>query len=478
MRVLICGGGYVGMYSALRLQRRLRGSPHEIVLVSPENYMQYQPFLPEAASGQIEPRHVVVPLRQVLRRTTLVIGEVERIDHVRRTARVLAPDGHRAELPYDHVVLGPGSRSRVLPVPGLAERAIGFKTVAEAIHLRNQVLSRLDAAAGAHSEEERRAALAFVFVGAGYAGVEALAELEDLARDAVRYHPTISREDMRWVLVEAADTILPEIGRDLADYARRRLEARGIEVLLETRLESAEGGVMRLSDGRAFSADTLVWTTGVKADTMPGRSGFPTDAAGRVIVDEFLRVQDTEGAWAAGDCAAVPDLTTGGLSPPTAQHALRQARRLAENLAAAIANREPRTFRYRNLGQLASLGRYKGVARVLGIRLRGFPAWFLHRTYHLVMMPTFNRKVRIALDWTVALLFPRDITQLGSLQDPFGPFGRAVEAARRPDRGGREAGGGPEPARQREADAPGEAGAPRPGEGPREGAGPPATTRG
>ena len=425
LRILIVGAGYVGLYAALGLERRLQRHEAELVLVNPESFMTYQPFLPEAASGQIEPRHVVVPLRTVLKRARLLTGTVRALDHDRRVATVAPSEGEAYELTYDVVVVGPGSISRVLPVPGLAERAVGFKTVTEAIFLRNQVLSRMDVAESTEDAPARRRALTFLFVGGGYAGVEALAELEDLARDACRYYRTVRREDMRWVLVEAAGGILPEIGAELGEYAIQRLRRRDIEVHLETRLESAAGGRMVLSSGESFDADTLVWTTGVRAHPAVARMGFPLDERGRVIANEFLRVRGVPDAWTAGDCAAVPDVTTGGVSPATAQHALRQARRLARNLAATLRGREPQPFRYRQLGALVSLGRYKGVARVLGVRLRGFPAWFLHRTYHLSRIPTANRKVRVMLDWTVALFFRRDVAQLGSLQHPREPLREA-----------------------------------------------------
>jgi NADH dehydrogenase len=428
VRILIVGGGYVGLYAALGLQRRLGGDEADLVLVNPQSFMTYQPFLPEAASGQIEPRHVVVPLRTVLKRVRLITGTVRALDHPRRVATVAPTEGDPYELAYDVVVVGPGSVSRVLPVPGLAERAVGFKTVTEAIFLRNQVLSRMDVAESTEDQEVRRRALTFLFVGGGYAGVEALAELEDLARAACRYYRTVRRRDMRWVLVEAADGILPEIGAELGDYAVQRLRRRDIEVMLRTRLESAEGGRMVLSDGEVFDADTLVWTTGVRAHPAATRMGFAVDERGRILADQFLRVRDVADAWAAGDGAAVPDVTTGGLSPATAQHALREARRLASNLIATLRGEEIRPFRYRQLGALVSLGRYKGVARVLGLRLRGFPAWFLHRTYHLSRIPTANRKVRVVLDWTVALFFRRDVVQLGSLQHPRDPLREAGEA--------------------------------------------------
>jgi NADH dehydrogenase len=435
MRILVTGGGFVGTYAALRLERRLpAGSGHQIVLVNPENFLQYQPFLPEAASGNIEPRHVVVPLREVLRRTRLVVGEVEAIDHDARRARIRTiADDEPLDLHYDALVLAPGSVSRVLPVPGLADRAIGFKTIAEAIHLRNVVLSRLEAAAETTDPDHRRALLTFVFVGGGYAGVEALAELEDLARAALRRYPELHDVVPRWVLIEAATSILPELDAGLARYAQSLLARRGVDVRLETRLESAEGGVMRLSDGDVFPAETLVWTTGVRPHPLAAHAGLAVDAQGRVTTDEFLRVLDADGgpvpgAWAAGDAAAVPDPASGRPCPPTAQHALRQARCLADNLAATIEGRALRRFRYRNRGQLVSLGRYRGVAKLPGrIRVRGFVAWWLHRTYHLAMMPTINRRVRILLDWTVTLLFPRDITALGSLQRPREAFAKAAQ---------------------------------------------------
>jgi NADH dehydrogenase len=432
MRVVVCGGGFVGVYAAMHLERQLRGPDDEIVLVNAENYLQYQPFLPEAASGTIEPRHVVVALRQVLRRTRLVVGEAERVDHDERVAHVRTLDGAPVELPYDDVVLAPGSVSRVLPVPGLAERAVGFKTIDEAIHLRNDVLARLEAAAETRNPDRRRALLTFLFVGGGYAGVEALAELEDLCRDALKRYPELAGTRPRWLLVEATGRILPETDRRLAEYAQRRLTRRGIEIRHDTRLESAEGGLMRLSNGESFPAETLVWTTGVRPGPLAARSGFPVDEKGRVTCDEFLRVRHGDGrvvpdAWAAGDAAAVPDVTTGRVSPPTAQHALRQAKRLARNLVAASQRRPLRPFKYHNRGQLVSLGRYRGVAQLPGrIRLRGMPAWWLHRSYHVAMMPTLNRKVRICLDWTVALLFPRDVVALGSLQRPREAFLRAV----------------------------------------------------
>jgi NADH dehydrogenase len=426
-RILIVGGGYVGMYTALDLERRLDPAPDRIILVNPENFMQYQPFLPEVASGLIDPRAVVVPLRRVLRRTEVVVGEVERIDHEARTARVRLTDGLLRDEPYDVLVLGAGSRSRVLPIPGLAEHAVGFKTVAEAIWLRNRVVSRLDAADELQDREARTAALTFVFVGAGFAGIEALGELEDFARAAMRVYTGLRREDMRWVMIEAGARILPELDLRLAAYAARRLQERGIEIRTQTQVAEVDDAVVHLTTGESIPIGTLVWTAGVRPSELGRESGLPVDEAGRVRVDRFLRIEGLADAWAGGDVAAVPDPDApAGVSPPTAQHALRQARRLGANVAVTLAGRPPTPFRYKNKGMLCSLGHYKGVADPLGIRIKGFPAWFLHRSYHLFYMPTIGRKVRIAADWTVSLLFPRDIAQLGSLEHPRDEFRRAA----------------------------------------------------
>jgi NADH:quinone reductase (non-electrogenic) len=429
-RILVVGAGFAGLYAAMHLRRAL-DLGFRVTVVNPENFMQYQPFLPEVASGTIDPRAVVVPLRHILRRCEVVIGEVERVDHDARSARVRLADGTTTGLAYDVLVLAPGSWARVLPIPGLAEHGVGFKTVQEAIWLRNRVLSRLDVAAETDDPDRRRAALTFVFVGGGFAGVEALGELEDLARDALGSYPDVSASEMRWVLVEAAGAILPELGEDLASYASEILRERGIEILLNTRLGSAVGGRIELSDGQSFDADTLVWTAGVKPSPLAAESGFPVDETGRIHTDAYLRVEGVEDAWASGDAAMVPDLRTGEANPPTAQYGMRQGKWLARNLVAALEGRRLELFDYRGIGSVCSLGRYKGVAMIFGIRLRGFAAWFAHRTYHLYAMPTLARKAKIAADWTVALLFPRDLAQLGSLQNPRMPFERAAGSAAR-----------------------------------------------
>jgi NADH dehydrogenase len=422
--ILVVGAGFAGLYAAMGLRAAVAAG-HRVTVVNQESFFQYQPFLPEVASGTIDPRAAVVPLRRVLKHCRILIGEVIRVDHDAREALLRTASGDERPVGYDVVVLAPGSRSRVLPVPGLAEHGIGFKTVQEAIYLRNHVLAQLDVAAPEEDAARRRAALTFVFVGGGYAGVEALGELEDLARDAIENYPDLDAPEMRWVLVDAADRILPELPEGLASYAQDLLQRRGIEVKLSIRLDSAEGGMIRLSDGDAFPAETLVWTAGVKPSPLARSSGLPVDEQGRLLVDRYLRVEGVEDMWAAGDAASVPDETTGGLSPPTAQHGLREGKRVAANISATLAGDPLQPFIYANIGGVCSLGRYKGVAIVKGFRFRGFLGWFLHRSYHLLAMPTWTRRVKIAMDWTVALLFPRDLAQLGSLGRPRDPFEQA-----------------------------------------------------
>ncbi|AKA04672.1 NADH dehydrogenase [Streptomyces noursei ZPM] len=447
-RILVVGGGYVGLYTALHLQRtlkqELRQGTVEIVVVDPEPYMTYQPFLPEAAAGSISPRHVVVPLRRVLPHCTVLIGEITAIDHTERTATVATLAAEQAGdadvvLPYDELVLAPGSVSRTLPVPGLADVGIGFKTVEEAIGLRNHVLEQLDIASSTRDPEVRDAALTFVFVGGGYAGVEALAELEDMARYAVRYYHNVQPEDMKWILVEASGRILPEVGADMGRYTVRELRARNIDVRLETRLESCEKRIVRLSDGSRFPSRTLVWTAGVKAHPIVAASKLPLTDHGRLRCTAALRVDGVDHAWSAGDAAAVPDLTAppsaapdapGAVCAPNAQHAVRQAKVLAENITATLRGGEVRDYAHKYVGSVASLGLHKGVAHVYGRKLKGYPAWFMHRAYHLSRVPTFNRKAKILAEWILAGLFKREIVSLGSLENPRAEFELAAGTGR------------------------------------------------
>jgi NADH dehydrogenase len=429
-RILLVGGGYVGMYTALRLQRLLdlRNGEATVTVVDPNSFMTYQPFLPEAAAGALEPRHVVVPLRTVLPRCRVLTGQVSAVDHSRRTATVMPGEGPAFELAYDHVVVAPGSIVRTLPIPGLAEVGIGFKSVAEAVYLRNYVLSRLDAASSSVDPVLRSRALTFVFIGGGYAGVEAMAELEDMARSACRYYHGLRPEDMRWVLVEAASRVMPEVSLSLAEYTVAELQRRNIAVALNTRVTSLLGGHVVLSDGQEFDAETVVWTAGVKPHPLLGATDLPLDERGRLKVTPDLRVEGTTGAWSAGDCAAVPDLTKGdgATCGPSAQHAVRQSKVLGSNIVKALRGRPLEDYRHAYAGSVASLGLHKGVAEIYGVRLRGIPAWFMHRTYHLLRVPTFNRKVRVASDWSLALFFRREVVTLGSWTDPKAGFRRVA----------------------------------------------------
>ncbi|WP_327402989.1 NAD(P)/FAD-dependent oxidoreductase [Streptomyces sp. NBC_01288] len=433
-RILVVGGGYVGMYTALRLQKKLkreikRGQV-EITVVSPDPYMTYQPFLPEAAAGSISPRHVVVPLRRVLGRCRVVIGEATAIDHGKRTATLSTlateEEGTGAEeLAYDELVLAPGSISRTLPIPGLAEHGVGFKTVEEAIGLRNHVIEQMDIASSTRDPAIRDAALTFVFVGGGYAGVEALGELEDMARYAVRYYHNVDADDLKWILVEASNRILPEVGEEMGTYTITQLRRRNIQVLLETRLESCVDRVAVLSDGQRFPTRTLVWTAGVKPHPVLAATDLPLNNHGRLKCTAQLTIEGATHAWAAGDAAAVPDVTAsepGTTTAPNAQHAVRQAKILGDNIAHSLRDEPLETYAHKYVGSVASLGLHKGVAQVYGRKLKGYPAWFMHRVYHLSRVPTFNRKARVLAEWTLAGLFKREIVSLGSLEHPRAEF--------------------------------------------------------
>jgi NADH dehydrogenase len=401
---LILGGGFAGSYVARLLKRR------GATVVSHENFMLYTPLLPEAASGTIEPRHVVVPLRQMCPHAELVLGDIRRLDREARAVVVESLAGE-LEIGYENLVVALGAVTRALPIPGLTEHGVGFKDLADAIALRNRVLLQLERAS-LHPDDPSE--LGFVFVGAGYAGVEALAELHDMAHAALRYYPELRDRPQRWVLVDAAPKILPEIPRRLGEYAARRLAKRGIEIHVGTTLESYDGGVAVLADGTQVPARTLVWTAGVRANPLLADLGLPLDDRGRVVVDAMLRVEGADRIWALGDSAAVPNTRTpGAVDPPTSQHALRQARRLAKNLSG-----RPEPYGYRMLGQVATLGRFKGIAEIPGMHLWGFPGWFVTRTYHLYQLPLLSRKLRVVVDWTVALFFRRDIVELSMLGHP------------------------------------------------------------
>ncbi|MEU6999604.1 NAD(P)/FAD-dependent oxidoreductase [Nonomuraea sp. NPDC046570] len=434
--ILIVGGGYVGMYTALRLQRKLRRELRDgrvrMTLIDPNSYMTYQPFLPEAAAGNLSPRHVVVPLRRVLPQAEILNGVVTEVDHVAKTVNFVPAEGDPGKISYDIIVMAAGSISRTLPIPGLTDIGIGFKTVGEAIALRNRVLHQLDVAESTQDPEVRRRALTFVFVGAGFAGVEALAELEDMAKDSTRYYRNITPSDVRWVLVEATNRVLPEVGPEMGQWTLEQLRERNIDVRLDTRLVSCVGGHVVLSDGEEFDAETLVWTAGVKPSPVANAGDLPLDERGRIKTTTRLTVAGTADAYSAGDVAGVPDVTNPGqYCAPNAQHAVRQAKVLADNIVHQLHGEELVDYRHKYVGSVAGLGLYQGVANVYGVKLRGLPAWFMHRTYHLSRVPTLNRKVRVVVDWTLALFFKRETISLGEMEHPRDGFRAAVASNRR-----------------------------------------------
>ncbi|MCY9787668.1 NAD(P)/FAD-dependent oxidoreductase [Nocardiopsis sp. EMB25] len=425
--VLIVGGGYLGMYTARRLEKKLGSGEARITVIDPNSYMTYQPFLPETAAGNISPRHVVVPLRKVFDRVRVLGGRVVRIDHAERTVRYEPNVGEPETIRYDHIVLAAGAVSRTLPIPGLAEWGIGIKTVEEAAYLRNHVLNQLAIADSTDDEEIRAKALRFVFVGGGFAGAEAIAELEDLVRDAVRMYSSIGLEDVRFYLIEAADKILPEVGPEVGTKALNQLRQRGIDVRLETFLESAVDQRIKLSDGTEFDAGTLVWTAGVKPSPVVAASDLPLGPKGHVDTSENLTVNGVENAFAGGDNAQVPD-GNGGYYPPNAQNAVRQAPVLADNVIATLRGGKLKPYRHKNLGAVAGLGLHKGAAQLFGkVKLNGRLAWYAHRAYHLYAVPTFNRKMRVLADWTLAFLLRRDFAALPEMVEPRQAFEEASE---------------------------------------------------
>ncbi|NJC65674.1 FAD-dependent oxidoreductase [Planosporangium flavigriseum] len=437
-RILVIGGGHLGLYAAQRLQQRLPPGEAELILAEPLTHMTYQPLLPEVAAGTVEPRHVTVPVRPALPRFHVVTAEVVELRHADRTARVRLIDGSERDLAYDHVVVGPGTVSRTAPVPGLAELAVGFETLGEAVFLRNRVIIQLALAASTSDPAVRRRALTFVVFGAGYAGVEAVGELSDRSMDAIKTFAELRHEKVRWILVEPTDRILPEVSPALGEYTANVLRARGVEIWLETSIASCVGGRVRFHGrhaGDVVEANTKVWTAGIRPHPMLDHTDLPRDPEGRVLADAYLRVRGTPGAWTGGDCAAVPDLTCdepGALCAPTAQHAIRQGRRLADNLVADVRgpqrNGPPKPYRHRYAGSVMGMGRMQGVAEVYGVRLSGTPAWLLHRVYHWLMLPSGAGKARVLTDWIFDALFSRDISALAELQEPHKPLQTAARA--------------------------------------------------
>ncbi len=433
-RILIVGGGYLGLVTAQNLLKNLGRGEATVTVIDPNPYMTYQPFLPEVAAGSIEPRHAVVPLRRNLPGAEVITAKVTSINHADKYVVVEPENDEAFELDYDHIVLAAGSVARVLPIPGLKENAIGLKRIEEAVALRDHLLTRVADASLMEDDEERRKALTFVFVGGGFAGIEALTELEDVVRSAIAQYETLTDADVRFVLVEAMDRVMPEVGEAQARWVVEHMRERGIDVYLETFLEDCTDKHVKLSSGEEFDADTIVWSAGVKANPLLIDSDLPIDERGRITVRADLRVEGedgvVEGAWAAGDNAAVPDLSGGGVGGycvPNAQHAVRQAPVLASNVLAALRGEtEFKQYFHKTIGSVAGLGLYKGVSQMGDFEARGFLAWFMHRAYHGYAIPSLDRKVKVFGNWILNAVLGRDNMPLVDLDVPRKNF---VEAA-------------------------------------------------
>ena len=442
-RILIVGGGYVGFTVAKKIQKAIKQTGGVVTIVEPNPYMTYQPFLPEVAAGSMEGRNATVPIRQHLRDTELSPGHVVSVNHAERTATVEPIDnGEPFELKYDEIILGAGAVTRAFPIPGLAEVAIGMKTVEEAVSVRNWVLERIEVASVLDDPDARRRALTVVVVGGGFAGVETISELEDMAREAVNRNDRLSVSDLRFVMIEAAPRIMPEVPEDRAEKVVAELRARGIEVLLNTSLSDATDGHLQLinmtdkSPAGEMDTDTLIWTAGVAASPMLKNTDFPIDERGRVRVNADLRVAGdngvVEGAWAAGDNAAVPDLSGGGVGGfcvPNAQHASRQALVLAKNILASRRGEPLTDYYHETIGVVAGLGLWKGVANFKGKTLAGPLAWIMHRGYHGSAIPTTERTVRVMTTWALNQLFGRDTTTIRHQRSPRLAFQEATGTA-------------------------------------------------
>jgi NADH:ubiquinone reductase (H+-translocating) len=420
-RIIILGGGFAGLTAARRLERLLPPAAARVTLINDVNFMLYTPLLPGAAGGTLEPRHVVVPLREELDATDLRIGTVTGADPATRRVFMRTADGRDEEHVYDQLIVALGSTSRTLPIPGLREHALGFKTIAEAIALRNQVLQTLEQAESAPSDEERHALLTYVMVGGGYAGLEGIAELQDFAADVIDKYPRCRLHGVRCILVEAKDRVMQEVAPDLSAFAQDELRRRGMEFRLNTTVERVSADSIELSTGEVVPTRTVVWTTGVKPHPVVAELGLPLTEGGRIEADRYCQVAGHPNVWAIGDAAAVPDPAHPERpSPPTAQHSVRQAKVVAHNVANAMGRGHKRPFRYRTLGVFVDMGRHQAVADTFGIKWRGFPAWFLARTYHLAQMPGNRRRARLMADWTIGLMFGRDSAELGQLGHPPG----------------------------------------------------------
>jgi NADH dehydrogenase len=418
-RVLILGGGFGGLYVALELEKTLARDPEaEITLINRENFFLFTPMLHEVAASDLDLTNIVNPVRKLLRRVSFFAGDLERINLERKTVQVSHGfDHHHHELSYDHLVIALGSITNFYNLPGLEERALTMKSLGDAIHLRNRLIAHLEEADPECCADVREPLMTFVVAGGGFAGVETIAGINDFVRHALRFYPNLKKSDLRMVLVHPGPVILPELSEKLGSYAQKKLAERAVEIRVNTKVSGVTEDGVELSDGSFLRSKTLIWTAGTSPNPLLASLPCPKDR-GRVLVDETLEVQGWPGVWALGDCALVPDIRTGKYCPPTAQHALRQGRVLARNLTASVRGGTKKKFSFATIGQLAAIGRRTGVANILGFNFSGFIAWWLWRTIYLSKLPRFEKKLRVALDWTLDLVFSKDLVQYLTFRAP------------------------------------------------------------
>ncbi|GAA3103667.1 NADH dehydrogenase [Kribbella aluminosa] len=427
-KILVVGGGYAGFYTAWRLEKKLRRGEAEVVIVDPRPYMTYQPFLPEVVAGSVEARHAAVSLRRNLRHTKVVAGTVTGISHADRTVTIRPALGDDYPMTYDVIAVTAGAVTRTFDVPGVAERAIGMKHVEEAVAIRDRLFTAFDEAAGLEPGTRRRKLLTITFVGGGFSGVEGMAELLSLARALLKKYPELSESDLAFHLVEASGRILPEVSDKPGEWVVRLFEKRGAVVHLNTTMTSADNGHVVLSDGSEFDSELIVWTAGNAATRLlRNHTDLPHTERGLVQVRADLRIGTADeaipDAWAAGDDAAVPDLASGsGYTVPNAQNAVRQGKVLAKNLLRSLRGREPKNYVHHSLGAIATLGLGTGIFQYRRLVIKGLPAWLMHRGYHVLAVPTWDRKARVLAIWLASFCYGRDIVSLASVQSPRDAF--------------------------------------------------------
>ena len=448
-KILIVGGGYAGFTAARQLEKKLNPGEAQVTLVDPLPYMTYQPFLPEVAGGSVEPRHAVVSQRRHLKRTRVITAEVTKIDHATKTATIKPEDGDEYTLGYDIVVVTAGAVSRTFPIPGIAENAVGLKHIEEAVWIRDTIIDNFNRASTLAPGPERSRLLTFVVVGGGFAGIEAFAEMRSLATSLLADYPSLQFDDVQFHLIEAAPRIMPEVSEETALWVIKNLAERGATVHLNTQCTSAVDGVVETSNGDKFPTDVIVWTAGMMANPLvKGFTDLPVNERGNLRGRADLRVEGDEGivkdAWTAGDVAAIPDLSGGGVAGytvPNAQHAVRQAVVLADNIVATLRGDAPTDYYHENLGAVAGLGMGTGAFQSGKFALTGFLAWAAHRGYHGMAIPTYERKVRVFVNWALQLVLGRDFVSLAKVAEPKDFFERFA-ARPKPTEGGNA---GPKP---------------------------------